>query len=180
MLYSCFIACAGLSIGLIPWIHDYAGLATLAALYGFTISANYALVSVILVDLISLVLILDFLILIVHEKLHPYILSVTFLVMVPIFNPKTGKVLKFRLLSTLFCLGYCSISYIISSTFIQHMCWTKRFVELLTKDSWSASKKLIIFFSCLSFAHSLLAITSQPMTHNMAIRIPLVYNDDYR
>lgn len=54
LLYSCFISLAGVSIGLIPWIHDYAGLATLAALYGFTISANYALVSVILVDLISL------------------------------------------------------------------------------------------------------------------------------
>lgn len=55
MLYSCFITCSGLSIFLIPLIHDYIGLAILAALYGFTISANYALVSVILVDLISLV-----------------------------------------------------------------------------------------------------------------------------
>ncbi|KAI1293711.1 Monocarboxylate transporter 12 [Halotydeus destructor] len=53
-LYSFFISLSGVSIGLIPFIHDYAGLATLAACFGFTISANYALVSVILVDLISL------------------------------------------------------------------------------------------------------------------------------
>jgi MFS family permease len=37
-----------------PWINNYLGIALLAALYGFTISANYALVSVILVNLISL------------------------------------------------------------------------------------------------------------------------------
>lgn len=41
-------------MGIIPWICNYVGIALLAAIYGFTISANYALVSVILVDLISL------------------------------------------------------------------------------------------------------------------------------
>ncbi|CAG2102360.1 unnamed protein product [Medioppia subpectinata] len=54
LLYSCFIAISGLSLSVLPWVHNYWGMACVAALYGFTISANYALVSVILVNLISL------------------------------------------------------------------------------------------------------------------------------
>ena len=54
LLYSLAICLSGLSIFLIPLIESYSGLAFLSSLYGLTISANYALVSVILVDLISL------------------------------------------------------------------------------------------------------------------------------
>lgn len=41
-------------MAVIPWVYSYLGTALLASLYGFTISANYALVSVILVNIISL------------------------------------------------------------------------------------------------------------------------------
>lgn len=54
LLYSMAICLSGLSIFLIPVVDSYRGLALLSSLYGLTISANYALVSVILVDLISL------------------------------------------------------------------------------------------------------------------------------
>ena len=54
LLYSLAICLAGLSIFLIPIVNSYHGLVLLSSLYGLTISANYALVSVILVDLISL------------------------------------------------------------------------------------------------------------------------------
>ena len=54
LLYSWFIAISGFSLAIMPWIQIYFGIAAMAALYGFTISANYALVSVILVNLISL------------------------------------------------------------------------------------------------------------------------------
>lgn len=53
-LYSAFISVSGLSIAVIPWVKTYVGMASLAGIYGFTISANYALVSVIIVDIISL------------------------------------------------------------------------------------------------------------------------------
>ncbi|XP_013774953.1 uncharacterized protein LOC106459835 [Limulus polyphemus] len=53
-LYSAFISVSGLTIAVIPWVKTYAGLASIAGIYGFTISANYALVSVIIVDIISL------------------------------------------------------------------------------------------------------------------------------
>ncbi|XP_054168273.1 uncharacterized protein LOC128965587 [Oppia nitens] len=54
LLYSCFIVINGFSLAIIPWLHNFWGTAIMAALYGFTISANYALVSIILVNLISL------------------------------------------------------------------------------------------------------------------------------
>jgi len=53
-LYSFLICCSGLSVFLIPLLTSYTSLALLSSLYGLTISANYALVSVILVDLVSL------------------------------------------------------------------------------------------------------------------------------
>ncbi|XP_067127605.1 monocarboxylate transporter 9-like [Centruroides vittatus] len=54
VLYSAFIAISGVVMGAIPLIIDYYGTASLVAIYGFTISANYTLVSVIVVNLISL------------------------------------------------------------------------------------------------------------------------------
>lgn len=54
LLYSCLVTLSGLSIGLIPLTNSFRALAVLSACYGCTISANYALVSVILVDLVSL------------------------------------------------------------------------------------------------------------------------------
>jgi MFS family permease len=53
-LYSALICCSGVSVFLIPVLSSYTCLAILSSMYGLTISANYALVSVILVDLISL------------------------------------------------------------------------------------------------------------------------------
>ncbi|RWS29936.1 uncharacterized protein B4U80_06652 [Leptotrombidium deliense] len=53
-LYSILISLGGVSITFIPLVHSYKSLAILAAIYGFAISANYSLVSVILVDIISL------------------------------------------------------------------------------------------------------------------------------
>lgn len=54
LLYSLFIAISGLMLALIPVVHQYYGLASLVGIYGFTISANYTLVPVIIVNLISL------------------------------------------------------------------------------------------------------------------------------
>ncbi|RWS06607.1 Monocarboxylate transporter 9-like protein, partial [Dinothrombium tinctorium] len=53
-LYSILICLGGLSMSLLPWVHSYKRMAFLASVYGFAISANYSLVSVILVDIISL------------------------------------------------------------------------------------------------------------------------------
>lgn len=54
LLYASLICCSGVSVALIPLLSSYHFLAILSSLYGLTISANYALTSVILVDLISL------------------------------------------------------------------------------------------------------------------------------
>ncbi|XP_015792377.1 uncharacterized protein LOC107368979 [Tetranychus urticae] len=52
--YSGLTALGGISMALIPLARNYYLLAVLAAFYGFSVSANYTLVSVILVDIISL------------------------------------------------------------------------------------------------------------------------------
>ncbi|GFU07310.1 monocarboxylate transporter 14 [Nephila pilipes] len=54
LLYSGFILISGLSLVLLPVIVSYYATATLVGIYGFTISANYTLVPVIIVNLISL------------------------------------------------------------------------------------------------------------------------------
>ncbi|XP_054715516.1 monocarboxylate transporter 14-like [Uloborus diversus] len=54
LLYSGFIVLSGFSLILLPVIAEYYVTATLVGIYGFTISANYTLVPVIIVNLISL------------------------------------------------------------------------------------------------------------------------------
>ncbi len=54
MIYSFFIAISGLALGAIPLQNDAVFVSTCTAIYGFAISANYSLVSVILVELITL------------------------------------------------------------------------------------------------------------------------------
>ncbi|UYV69590.1 hypothetical protein LAZ67_6004035 [Cordylochernes scorpioides] len=54
LLYSGFMVLSGVSMGLVPLARDYSSLFSLAAIYGFAISANYTLVPVIVVDIISL------------------------------------------------------------------------------------------------------------------------------
>lgn len=54
LLYSISIALCGAVITLVPLINSFTGWAFVASSFGFTISANYALTSIILVDLITL------------------------------------------------------------------------------------------------------------------------------
>ncbi|XP_015914462.1 monocarboxylate transporter 12 [Parasteatoda tepidariorum] len=54
LLYSGFILLSGLSLALLPIVANYYVIASLVGIYGFTISANYTLVPVIIVNLISL------------------------------------------------------------------------------------------------------------------------------
>ncbi|XP_064477859.1 monocarboxylate transporter 9-like isoform X2 [Ornithodoros turicata] len=54
LLYGILTVVSGAAVGVLPLLHSYGALAMLSALYGFTISANYTLVPVILVDIISL------------------------------------------------------------------------------------------------------------------------------
>lgn len=54
LLYSASIALCGAVISLVPLINYFTGWALVASTFGFTISANYALTSIILVDLITL------------------------------------------------------------------------------------------------------------------------------
>ncbi|GIY46857.1 monocarboxylate transporter 9 [Caerostris extrusa] len=54
LLYSGFILISGVSLALIPVLVNYYATATLVGIYGFTISANYTLIPVIIVNLISL------------------------------------------------------------------------------------------------------------------------------
>ncbi|GBN83874.1 hypothetical protein AVEN_175076-1 [Araneus ventricosus] len=54
LLYSGFILISGLSLVLIPVLVNYYATAALVGIYGFTISANYTLIPVIIVNLISL------------------------------------------------------------------------------------------------------------------------------
>lgn len=54
LLYGILTVVSGAAVGVLPLVHSYGALAMLSALYGFTISANYTLVPVILVDIISL------------------------------------------------------------------------------------------------------------------------------
>lgn len=55
LLYSGFILLSGVSLALVPMITaNYYITATLVGVYGFTISANYTLVPIIVVNLISL------------------------------------------------------------------------------------------------------------------------------
>ncbi|CAL1273933.1 unnamed protein product [Larinioides sclopetarius] len=54
LLYSGFILISGLSLVLIPVLVNYYATAVLVGIYGFTISANYTLIPVIIVNLISL------------------------------------------------------------------------------------------------------------------------------
>jgi len=53
-LYGVLTAFSGIAIALMPMVKSFQNLAILGALFGFSISANYSLVSAILVDLISL------------------------------------------------------------------------------------------------------------------------------
>ena len=53
VLYSISTAIAGLLTLLVPWYHNFALLCTFSAFYGFFISANYTLVSIIIVDLLG-------------------------------------------------------------------------------------------------------------------------------
>ncbi len=54
LLYAiCMVAC-GVSTALVPFLYQYTHLAAMAGIYGFGISVNYSLTSVILVDLVSL------------------------------------------------------------------------------------------------------------------------------
>lgn len=54
MIYAFFIAISGLSFSAIPLRPDAYFVSACTAVYGFAISANYSLVSVILVELITL------------------------------------------------------------------------------------------------------------------------------
>lgn len=54
LLYGSSTAVCGVVIGFVPLIHDFTGLAFVAGIFGLTISANYALTSIIVVDLITL------------------------------------------------------------------------------------------------------------------------------
>ncbi|KAK8770601.1 hypothetical protein V5799_012934 [Amblyomma americanum] len=54
LLYSLLTAVSGAAIAVLPLVSGYPALALLSSLYGFAISANYTLVPVILVNLISL------------------------------------------------------------------------------------------------------------------------------
>lgn len=54
LLYSFLTVVSGAAIGVLPLVSSYAAMAILSAVYGFAISANYTLVPVILVELISL------------------------------------------------------------------------------------------------------------------------------
>ena len=53
-LYSLLTVVSGVAIFLLPIIKTYEGMLTLAALYGFSISVNYTLISVILVDILTI------------------------------------------------------------------------------------------------------------------------------
>ncbi|XP_037571757.1 monocarboxylate transporter 12 [Dermacentor silvarum] len=54
LLYSLLTAISGAAIAVLPMVSSYAALSLLSSVYGFAISANYTLVPVILVNLISL------------------------------------------------------------------------------------------------------------------------------
>ena len=49
----CMLIC-GISTAVVPFLSDYTGLAIMAGLFGFFISANYSLTSPILVNYVSL------------------------------------------------------------------------------------------------------------------------------
>lgn len=53
-IYTVFITISGLALAAIPLTNSYTVMGVLCALYGFCISANFSLVSIILVELISL------------------------------------------------------------------------------------------------------------------------------
>lgn len=54
MIYAFFVTLSGISIAALPLTNNSIIVSVLTAIYGFTISANYSLVSVILVEFISL------------------------------------------------------------------------------------------------------------------------------
>lgn len=54
LLYSFLTVVSGAAVGVLPLVSGYAAMAMLSAVYGFAISANYTLVPIILVELISL------------------------------------------------------------------------------------------------------------------------------
>ena len=54
MIYAIFTLVSGMALTAIPLSTDKMIISSLTAVYGFAISANYSLVSVILVELISL------------------------------------------------------------------------------------------------------------------------------
>lgn len=54
LLYSFLTVASGAAVGVLPLVSSYAAMALLSSVYGFAISANYTLVPVILVNLISL------------------------------------------------------------------------------------------------------------------------------
>lgn len=53
-LYSLFTTISGFSIFFLPLLQNYAGFVVAAAVYGFSISVNYTLITVILVDILSI------------------------------------------------------------------------------------------------------------------------------
>lgn len=54
MIYAFFIAFSGIALAAIPLTTNSIIVSSLTSIYGFAISANYSLVSVILVEFISL------------------------------------------------------------------------------------------------------------------------------
>lgn len=53
-LYSVLTLVSGVTIFLLPIVRSYEGMMALAATYGFSISVNYTLISVILVDILTI------------------------------------------------------------------------------------------------------------------------------
>ena len=53
-LYSLLTTISGIAIFFLPLIQDYVGFVILAAIYGFSISVNYTLITVILVDILTI------------------------------------------------------------------------------------------------------------------------------
>uniref|UniRef100_T1JKY7 Major facilitator superfamily (MFS) profile domain-containing protein n=1 Tax=Strigamia maritima TaxID=126957 RepID=T1JKY7_STRMM len=54
LLYAAFTAICGVVLVIVPFLTDLYGLCTVAGIFGFAISANYSLTSIIIVDLITL------------------------------------------------------------------------------------------------------------------------------
>lgn len=53
-LYSLFTTISGFAIFFLPLLQNYAGFVVAAAIYGFSISVNYTLITCILVDILSI------------------------------------------------------------------------------------------------------------------------------